>query len=79
MKLSPASKITLLHQGGVMSDEEATRSGQDPLHTLYIKIWERDDTGATSRNELAKQVSVHIVDSLTEISAILPTFLQTYA
>lgn len=42
-KLSPASKITLEHQGGVMDEEEAAKFEQDPLHPLYIKMREWDD------------------------------------
>ena len=42
-KLSPASKITLAHQGGIMDEEEAAQFEQDPLHPLYIKMREWDD------------------------------------
>ncbi|HWJ28779.1 MAG TPA: HD domain-containing protein [Flavisolibacter sp.] len=42
-QLSPASKITLSHQGGVMDDEEAILFEADDLHTLYIKLREWDD------------------------------------
>lgn len=42
-KLSPASKITLSHQGGVMDEEEAMQFESDELHPLYIKLREWDD------------------------------------
>lgn len=42
-KLSPASRVTLEKQGGVMSDKEASLFESDPLHQLYIKIREWDD------------------------------------
>ncbi|MEY2834399.1 MAG: hypothetical protein RLZZ557_61, partial [Bacteroidota bacterium] len=42
-KLSPASKETLAHQGGVMSLAEATDFELDPLHTEYIKMRDWDD------------------------------------
>ncbi len=42
-KLSPASRITLIHQGGVMSDEQANEFESDELHPLYIKLREWDD------------------------------------
>ena len=42
-KLSPASKITLDHQGGIMDAEEAEEFEMDELHTLYIKMREWDD------------------------------------
>ncbi len=42
-KLSPASKITLSHQGGVMDEAEAATFESDELHPLYIKLREWDD------------------------------------
>jgi len=42
-KLSPASRVTLEQQGGVMSDKEAALFESDPLHQLYVKIREWDD------------------------------------
>lgn len=42
-KLSPASKITLLHQGGVMNETEAKEFESDGLHLLYIKLRDWDD------------------------------------
>lgn len=42
-KLSPASRITLKHQGGVMNGEEAIEFEKDELHQLYIKLREWDD------------------------------------
>lgn len=42
-KLSPASKLTLLHQGGVMNETEATEFESDALHPLYIKLRDWDD------------------------------------
>lgn len=42
-KLSPASRETLKHQGGVMTEEEAGEFESDPLHNLYIKLREWDD------------------------------------
>lgn len=42
-KLSPASKITLSHQGGVMDEREAILFEADELHPLYIKLREWDD------------------------------------
>lgn len=42
-KLSEASKVTLAHQGGPMSEEEASAYEQHPLFPLFIKIREWDD------------------------------------
>jgi phosphonate degradation associated HDIG domain protein len=42
-KLSPASKITLEKQGGVMQEAEARQFEADPLHALFIKLREWDD------------------------------------
>lgn len=42
-KLSPASMITLQHQGGMMTETEAVAFEKDPLHPLYIKLREWDD------------------------------------
>ncbi len=42
-RLSPASKITLSHQGGVMDEDEAIEFERHPLHSLYIKMREWDD------------------------------------
>lgn len=42
-KLSPASKITLSHQGGVMNETEAIAFESDELHVLYIKLRQWDD------------------------------------
>ena len=50
LRLSPASKITLQKQGGVMSYEEARKFEEDALFDLYIKIRKWDD--------LAKEVNV---------------------
>ena len=43
-KLSPASKITLHKQGGMMDESEARLFETDHLHQLYIKIRQWDDT-----------------------------------
>lgn len=43
-KLSAASKQTLSMQGGVMNKEEMETFEKDPLHPLYIKLREWDDT-----------------------------------
>jgi putative nucleotidyltransferase with HDIG domain len=43
-KLSGASKQTLLKQGGVMNREEMEAFEKDPLHSLYVKLREWDDT-----------------------------------
>jgi phosphonate degradation associated HDIG domain protein len=53
-KLSPASKETLAHQGGVMSLAEATDFELDPLHTEYIKMRDWDDR--------AKETQVPVMD-----------------
>ena len=42
-RLSPASRITLKHQGGVMNKEEAASFERDEYHLLYIKLREWDD------------------------------------
>jgi 2-amino-1-hydroxyethylphosphonate dioxygenase (glycine-forming) len=42
-RLSEASRITLLHQGGVMTEEEARAFEADPLHPLYIRLRHWDD------------------------------------
>lgn len=42
-QLSAASKITLSHQGGIMSEGEAEIFEEDPLHILYIRLREWDD------------------------------------
>ena len=42
-KLSPASKMTLDMQGGVMRETEARLFEMDDLHNLFIKIREWDD------------------------------------
>lgn len=42
-KLSPASKITLNHQGGIMDENEAQEFEKDELYELYIKMREWDD------------------------------------
>ncbi len=42
-KLSPASKETLVFQGGVMTEEEALGFEQDPLHPLYITLRKWDE------------------------------------
>lgn len=42
-KLSPASKETLVFQGGVMGEEEAKNFENDPLHTLYISLRKWDE------------------------------------
>ena len=49
-QLSPASKITLQKQGGVMNREEAIKFEEDELFDMYIKIRKWDD--------LAKQINV---------------------
>lgn len=49
-RLSEASKMTLVQQGGVMSEDEARFFEEDPLHQLYINLRKWDD--------LAKQTSV---------------------
>ncbi len=43
LNLSPASKITLNHQGGIMTETEAKLFENDPLLSLYIKLREWDD------------------------------------
>lgn len=50
-KLSPASMITLQHQGGIMTAAESTEFENDPLQQLYIKLREWDDK-AKEINEL---------------------------
>jgi phosphonate degradation associated HDIG domain protein len=42
-KLSPASRMTLIKQGGIMQEKEAIAFEADPLHELYIKIRLWDD------------------------------------
>jgi phosphonate degradation associated HDIG domain protein len=42
-KLSPASRITLSRQGGVMDAEESAAFEADPLSDLYIKLRYWDD------------------------------------
>jgi predicted HD phosphohydrolase len=42
-KLSPASRMTLSKQGGVMTHEEAELFDADPLCDLYIKLRQWDD------------------------------------
>ena len=53
-KLSPASKQTLIFQGGPMSAAEVAAFENDPLHSLYIelRIWD----------ELAKQQNQPVPD-----------------
>lgn len=53
-KLSPASKQTLIFQGGPMSAAEVAAFENDPLHSLYIelRIWD----------ELAKQQNQTVPD-----------------
>lgn len=41
--LSDASKRTLVFQGGIMSEQEAIKFEEDPLHPLYIKMRLWDD------------------------------------
>lgn len=42
-KLSPASRLTLIHQGGIMNETEAAIFEVDNLRHLYIKLREWDD------------------------------------
>lgn len=42
-QLSPASKETLVFQGGIMSEEEATAFEIDPLADLYIRLRKWDE------------------------------------
>lgn len=42
-RLSPASRITLNQQGGIMTEEEAGLFEADHLHKLYIRLREWDD------------------------------------
>lgn len=42
-KLSPASRQTIKHQGGVMTKEEAAAFEADDFHPLYIQLREWDD------------------------------------
>ncbi len=42
-KLSVASKITLIHQGGVMTETEARLFEMDPLFELYIALRKWDE------------------------------------
>jgi phosphonate degradation associated HDIG domain protein len=51
-KLSPASKITLSHQGGVMNESEAIAFESDELHSLYIKLREWDDKAKENRKPI---------------------------
>ncbi|HVZ57802.1 MAG TPA: HD domain-containing protein [Chitinophagaceae bacterium] len=51
-KLSPASRVTLEKQGGVMSPEEAARFESDPLYPLFIKIREWDDRAKVENQPL---------------------------
>jgi phosphonate degradation associated HDIG domain protein len=48
-KLSEASKITLVKQGGVMDEIEAQHFEMDHLHPLYIKLREWDDKAKTEQ------------------------------
>jgi predicted HD phosphohydrolase len=62
--LSPASKITLDKQGGVMDEEEAKRFENDNLHPLFIKIREWDDKAKVQQIPLPslriyKQMALH--------------------
>jgi phosphonate degradation associated HDIG domain protein len=51
-KLSPASRITLEKQGGIMTTEEAVVFEADELHTLYIKLREWDDKAKQTNQPL---------------------------
>lgn len=51
-KLSPASKITLEKQGGVMKPEEAEAFEADPLFHLFVKIREWDDKAKVENKPL---------------------------
>ena len=42
-KLSEASKITLVHQGGIMSEQEADLFKADPLFDMYIALRSWDE------------------------------------
>jgi 2-amino-1-hydroxyethylphosphonate dioxygenase (glycine-forming) len=48
-KLSPASRMTLVKQGGIMQEAEAIAFEADPLHELYIKIRQWDDEAKKER------------------------------
>lgn len=52
-KLSPASKITLNMQGGMMTETEARLFEKDSLHELFIKIREWDDKAKIKNIPLA--------------------------
>jgi len=51
-KLSDASKITLEHQGGVMTAEEAHAFETDPMFADYIKMREWDDKAKITNKPL---------------------------
>ena len=50
--LSEASKKTLVHQGGSMTEEEAAAFEQDPFFKLNLKMREWDDKGKIENMEL---------------------------
>jgi phosphonate degradation associated HDIG domain protein len=51
-KLSEASKMTLLEQGGRMDETEAVFFEKDSLHTLYIRLREWDDMAKLEQQPL---------------------------
>ena len=57
-KLSPASKQTLIFQGGPMSAAEVAAFENDPLHSLYIelRIW---DELAKQRNQPVPDLDIY--------------------
>ncbi len=66
-KLSPASKETLVFQGGVMSEEEALAFENDPLSDLYIKLRNWD--------EQAKETNIPL-PSLTHYRVMMQSHLE---
>jgi phosphonate degradation associated HDIG domain protein len=50
--LSEASKKTLIHQGGIMTDYEAAEFERDPLHQQYIALRKWDEQAKIEKNPL---------------------------
>lgn len=69
-KLSPASKITLSHQGGVMDEEQATQFESDELHPLYIKLRYWDDKAKEAHKQIPdlSKYKMMVVQHLSPLS-----------
>jgi 2-amino-1-hydroxyethylphosphonate dioxygenase (glycine-forming) len=67
-QLSEASKITLEHQGGMMTETEALQFEADPLHELIIEMRRMD--------ELAKEEHLPIPD-LEKYKILMEKYLLT--